>query len=121
MLLFLTANMAAVTSRANQQDWLFSQAVAQSFLARLGLKMLPETGEQTTGWERGTRTGNRKNEKWDMVRFFLSFPSSRSSVIVPSSPSSLLQFWQHRGRRSRRKQERRKKEEGQENKQNCFI
>ena len=96
MLFFLTANMAAVTSRANQQYWLFSQAVAQSFLARLGLKMLPETGERTTGGERGTRTRNRKNEKWDMVRFFPSFPSSRSSVIVPSSPSSLLPFWQHR-------------------------
>ena len=93
MLLFLTANMAAVTSRANQQYWLFSQAVAQSFLARLGLKMLPETGERTTCGERGTRTRNRKNEKWDMVRFF---PSSRSSVIVPSSPSSLLPFWHHR-------------------------
>ena len=70
-----------------------------------GLKILHETGE------RGRRTGNRKNEKWDMVRFF---PSSRSSVIVPSSPFSLLQFGNIVGRRSRRKQKRREKEEGRE-------
>ena len=79
MLLFLTTNMAAVTSRANQQYRLFSQATVQSFLTRLELKISPETGEQTTGGEWGTSTGNRKNEKWDMVSFFPIFPSSGSS------------------------------------------
>ena len=53
MLLFLTTNMAVVTSQANQQYRLFSQATVQSFLARLALKMLPETGERTAGEERG--------------------------------------------------------------------
>ena len=78
MLLFLTTNMAVVTSQANQQYRLFSQATVQSFLARLALKMLPETGERTAGEERGMSRGNRKNEKWDMVKFFPILPSSRS-------------------------------------------
>ena len=78
MLLFLTTNMAVVTSQANQQYRLFSQATVQSFLARLALKMLPETGERTAGEERGMSRGNGKNEKWDMVKFFPILPSSRS-------------------------------------------
>ena len=121
MLLFLTTNMAAVTSRANQQYRLFSQATVQNFLTRLELKISPETGEQTTGGERGTSTGNRKNEKWDMVRFFPIFPSSRSSWSFPVPFPLFFRFYNIVGRRSRRKQKRRKKEEGQENKQNCFI
>ena len=92
MLLFLTTNMAAVTSRANQQYRLFSQATVQNFLTRLELKISPETGEQTTGGERGTSTENRKNEKWDMVSFFPFFrvPVPRDRSQFPFLSSSVF-------------------------------
>ena len=66
MLLFLTTNMAAVTSRANQQYRLFSQATVQNFLTRLELKISPEPGEQTTGGERGTGNEHGEQKKWKM-------------------------------------------------------
>ena len=95
MLLFLTANMAAVTSRANQQYWLFSQD-SRSYL-KLGNR------------ERERGTGKMKNGIW--LGFF------RVPVLPWSFPVPLplfSRFGNIVGRRSRRKQKRREKEEGRE-------
>ena len=109
MLLFLTTNMAVVTSRANQQYRQFSQATVQSFLARLGLKMLPETGERTAGGERGMSRGNRKMKNGIWLGFFpfylVPVLRDRSQFPFLSSPV-LATSWDEEVGESRKEEKR---------------